>query len=76
MGWASGGSIFDPVAKGLIDAGASDEIKRRVLDGLIEALQDNDWDTECESLAEFADDPVIVEVFAEHGITFGGDDDE
>ena len=77
MGWGSAGyRIFDPVAQGLVDAGASDDIKRRVLSVLIDALQENDWDTEYESLEAFADDPVIVAVFAEHGITLGGDDDD
>lgn len=76
MGWASAGRIFDPVAQGLIDAGASEEIKRRVLGTLIGTLQGEDWDTEDESLEEFRGDPVIVELFAEHGITLGDDDDD
>ena len=76
MGWASASRIFDPVAKGLIDAGASEEIKRRVLGDLIGTLQGEDWDTEDESLEEFRDDPVIVELFAEHGVRLAGDEDE
>jgi hypothetical protein len=76
MGWASGGAIFDRVANALIAANASDDIKRTCLGPLIDALQEGDWDTEHESLEEFADDPVIVEVFAEHGVTLGGDDDD
>ena len=76
MGWASASRIFDPVAQGLIDAGASDEIKRNVLGDLIGALQGEDWDTEDESLEEFKDDPVIVAVFAEHGVKLPGEDDE
>ncbi len=68
MGWASAGDIFDLVADGLIAANASDEIKRGVLGDLIGALQDEDWDTENESLARYVNDPVIVEVFREHGI--------
>jgi hypothetical protein len=73
MGWASGGDIFDPVARALVDLGADDDTKRRVLGPLIDKLQDNDWDTEDESLYEFSGDPVIVALFAERGI--GGDDD-
>lgn len=76
MGWASASRIFDPVAQGLIDAGASEEIKRRVLGDLIGTLQGEDWDTEDESLEEFKDDPVIVELFAEHGVRLAGDDGE
>lgn len=73
MGWASAGEIFDPVAQALIDLGADEQTKRRVLGTLIDKLQDGDWDTEDESLAEFADDPVIVALFAERGV--GGDDE-
>lgn len=76
MGWASGGRIFDNVAYALTRAKASDEIKRDCLGPLIDALQDEDWDTEHDSLEAFADDPVIVDLFAEHGVTFGGEDDD
>lgn len=70
MGWGSAGyRIFDPVAKGLIEAGASEEIKRRVLGGLIKELRQDDWDTEVDSLIDFQHDPVIVAIFAEHGVT-------
>lgn len=63
MGWASGGEIFDSVAAALIEAGASDDLKGRVLGSLIEKLQDGDWDTEDESLTAFRHDPVIVAAF-------------
>ena len=68
MGWASAGNIFDPVAQALIDCHAPDEMKRRVLGQLIGVLQGEDWDTEKESLDRFADDPVIVKAFADHGV--------
>lgn len=74
MGWASGYDVFDPVAKALIQSGASDEIKRAALGPLIEALQERGWDTEAESLGQFADDPVIVDLFAGYGITLDEDD--
>lgn len=76
MGWASASRTFDPVAQGLIDTGASEEIKRRVLGALIGTLQGEDWDTEDESLEEFRDDPVIVDLFAEHGVKLAAEDDE
>ena len=63
MGWGSAGRIFDPIAEGLIEAGASDELKRKVLGGLIERLQNEDWDTEWDSLNQFKDDPAIVAAF-------------
>jgi hypothetical protein len=68
MGWASGDEIFDPVAQALIDLGADATTKRRVLGTLIDKLQDNDWDTESESLERFWVDPVIVQAFYEHGV--------
>lgn len=76
MGWASAGDIFDPVARALVELNAPEEMKRRVLGTLVKALQDGDWDTEGESLAEFRDDPVIVAIFKEHGVTLdcGADD--
>lgn len=70
MGWSSGGSrVFDPVARALIEAGASDDLKRRTLGPLIDELRDLDWDTQDESLEEFRDDPVIVALFRERGTT-------
>ncbi|MEV1245144.1 hypothetical protein [Nonomuraea sp. NPDC049750] len=69
MGWGSAGDIFDPVARALIEAGASDDLKRNLLGQLIDKLRDGDWDTEGESLEEFRDDPLIIALFRERGIT-------
>lgn len=74
MGWASAGAIFDLVADALIEAQASDDTKQKCLGPLIDALQDNDWDTEHISLGRYSGDPVIVGVFAEHGVKFDEDD--
>lgn len=68
MGWASAGQIFDPVAQALIDLGASDEVKQRVLGTLIKGLHEGDWDTEDESLDQFKHDPAIRAAFAANGI--------
>jgi len=75
VGWASAGSIFDTVADGLIEANAADDIKEKVLGTLCTALQDEDWDTEDESLERYADDPVIVRVFADRGVSLARDDE-
>lgn len=75
MGWASAGAIFDPIAQALIDHGANDELKLLVCDKLIEVLQEGDWDTEGESLDQFADDQVIVEAFRRHGVYTRCDDE-
>lgn len=70
MGWGSAGhSIFDPMARSLTEAGASDEVKRTTLGALIDRLRGEDWDTCDESLEQFRDDPVIVTLFRERGIT-------
>ena len=71
MGWGSAGhKIFDPVARALVEAGASDELKERTLTGLIPVLQREDWDTELDSLQQFLDDPAIVKAFANNNITW------
>jgi hypothetical protein len=68
MGWSSANDIFNPVARSLIDAGVSDSTKLVVLGGLIRQLQDNDWDTEDESLEDFLDDPAVIRAFADRGV--------
>jgi hypothetical protein len=75
MGWASAGAIFDPVARALIDLKATDDMKRGVLGPLIDALTDGDWDTCDESADQFADDPVVVALFAARGWGPGADDE-
>ena len=67
MGWASAGDIFDSVAQGLIEANASNTLKRRVLGALIDKLTMDDWDTQYESLRLFKDDEMIVALFADRG---------
>jgi hypothetical protein len=74
MGFGSAGiTFFNPVAHALIKAGASDEEKEKVLGDIIGHLQDEDWDTELDSLQQFLDDPAIVRAFAKHGITWDDD---
>jgi hypothetical protein len=68
MGWNSANRIFDPVARALIDTGADDTTKRKVLGDLIRELQEGDWDTEDESLEDFLHDPAIVAAFADRNV--------
>lgn len=71
MGFGSAGlTFFDPVARSLIEAGATDEVKEKTLTKLIADLQAEDWDTELDSLQLFLDDPAIVQAFANNGITW------
>lgn len=76
MGWASAGEIFDPVATAMIELNAPDEMKTEVLGKLIAALQGGDWDTECESLDCFADDPAIVAAFRQNGVILHCNDEQ
>lgn len=68
MGWGSAYSIFNGVADALIEAGATDEVKRVALSRLIGQLRSEDWDTEYDSLQDYLGDPAIVAAFAEHDI--------
>lgn len=68
MGWGSAYTIFNGVADALIEAGATDEVKRVALSRLIGELQGEDWDTELDSLQDYLADPAIVAAFAEHNI--------
>lgn len=70
MGWGSAYSLFNTVADALIEANASDEIKERALGKVIARLQEDDWDTELDSLQSYLDDPAIVAAFANNGIVW------
>lgn len=71
MGWGSAGAKFiDPVARALQEAGASDELKEKTLTPMIANLQQEDWDTELDSLQLFLDDPGVVQAFANNGIVW------
>lgn len=63
MGWADGNGIFNKVAKKAAVHIPDDAARTEVLTALIEVLQDEDWDTEDESLALFLGDPAAVEAF-------------
>jgi hypothetical protein len=68
MGWAGGGEVFDPVARELILRGANKSTVYNVCKVLIAGLQERGWDTEAESLGEFAEVGPIVLAFAANGI--------
>jgi hypothetical protein len=73
MGWGSGYLIFNTVADALVAADASDDVKEKALTKVIAGLQQEDWDTELDSLQSYLDDPAIVRAFANNDITW---DDE
>lgn len=70
MGWGSGYLIFNTVADALTDAGASDDVKEKALTKVIAGLQQEDWDTELDSLQDYLDDPAVVRAFANNDITW------
>lgn len=70
MGWGSGYLVFNTVADALTEAGASDEVKEKALTKVIAGLQQEDWDTELDSLQSYLDDPAIVRAFAANDITW------
>ncbi|MER5715752.1 hypothetical protein [Streptomyces sp. NPDC002132] len=70
MGWGSAYSLFNTVADALIEAKANDDTKERALTKVIARLQEDDWDTELDSLQSYLDDPAIVRAFANNGITW------
>lgn len=61
MGWGSAGQIFDPVARALIDSGATDKVLGSTCYVLAKQLTDGDWDTVDESIDAFRDHPIVVD---------------
>lgn len=64
MGWGSAYSLFNTIADALIEAEASDEVKEKALTKVIRSFQEEDWDTELDSLQSYCGDPAIVRAFA------------
>lgn len=63
MGWCSGTLIFDQVCDVLLSNKKVD--KQALLETLIEALKDMDWDCECDS--EYLHDPIVKAAFINLG---------
>jgi dUTP pyrophosphatase len=68
MGWNSANEIFDPVARAVLNSHVSKDDAVNILTTLIRNLQSEDWDTEDESLEEFAAWPEVVEAFKLCGV--------
>lgn len=62
MGWCSGTEIFDAVASALLDQEKTPD-KRAILSGLIDDLENMDWD--CQSDSDYYDHPLVQELFRE-----------
>lgn len=64
MGWASGGDVFDPVARTMIMLVKGNHMLEdtafETLVTLARALRQSDWDTEDESAERFADHSFVL----------------
>lgn len=60
MGWCSATRIFDSVAAALLDEESKTDV-HSVLKELAIALEDSDWDCQCDS--DYYDHPVVEGVF-------------
>lgn len=61
MGWCSGTEIFDTIVGALVDNKPVD--KKEVIKELITALENADWDCQCDS--EYIQHPLVKEAFIE-----------
>jgi hypothetical protein len=68
MGWSSANAIFDTMALKTQELGIPEPQRIEILATLVELLQDQDWDTEDESLADGLGDAAVVEAFRRRGI--------
>lgn len=57
MGWCSGTSIFDRVAKDVLSLKIPDLQKKKILENLLEEMRGHDWD--CEGDSEYWDDKFV-----------------
>lgn len=68
MGWSSGNEVFDPMARAMVDMVADGDLSPAIAGTLLEILilelEGRGWDTEDESLREFAAYRFIVDAFA------------
>lgn len=62
MGWCSATQIFDSVAAALLDEESKNDV-HSVLKELVIALEDNDWDCQCDS--DYYEHPVVQSIMKE-----------
>ncbi len=66
MGWASGCHVFDSLAEAILDCDFSDAQKQYLIEKIICALQDNDWDTETE--ISYLDNKIVRNAYVAMGL--------
>lgn len=60
MGWASGTDIFDSTVKEVLKVDDT-KLRRRIITALAAAMEDHDWDVQCES--EYWEHPEVRDIF-------------
>jgi hypothetical protein len=75
MGWGSGYLVFNEMADKVLASNATEEVKEQILGDLIVSLQNQDWDTEMDSLQDYLHNPLVVRVFARHDIHWPYDEE-
>ena len=60
MGWGSGVVVFDKIAAKVL---TEDLDRKGILETVIDALEDGDWDTQSDS--DYYDHPLVQEVLKE-----------
>lgn len=63
MGWSGGTEVFDGVVGVLLNEPIPDESKLGIMNALVRALNDQDWDTHNESL--YWETDLVEELFRE-----------
>ena len=63
MGWAGGSYVMSGLIRALSSAGVDDEKRKLIYEDMIEVLENEDWDTQDESMgADEVFDEVIKKV--------------
>ena len=73
MGWCSATSIFDAMAKYVIDSPQTDDQKIAALAKLAQTLESEDWD--CQQDSSFYEHPIVKRVFRQLHPDWGSLDD-
>ena len=58
MGWSRGYEIFDVVVEKLLTSSLTRAVKCNIIQDLMLALEDHDWDTFADSA--FCEDPIVL----------------
>lgn len=63
MGWCSGTDIFDRIAEKVLGSELPEKSQLEIIDTLVDALEDGDWD--CQSDSDYFEHPIVQRVMRE-----------